>query len=71
MAFDKSCFLVIGAYGGIGSVVCKILKKSNANLLIAGRDSSRLEAFSNELSCSSFTLDASDFSQMDSLIELP
>lgn len=69
MAFDNSSFLVIGAYGGIGSVVCKILKKNNANLIIAGRDSSRLEAFSNELGCSSFTLDASDFSQMDSLVE--
>ena len=29
MAFDNSCFLIIGAYGGIGSVVCKILKINN------------------------------------------
>ena len=35
MAFDNSCFLVIGAYGGIGSVVCKILKKTqNAQRLL-------------------------------------
>ena len=69
MPFSNSSFIVIGAYGGIGSVVSKTLKANGANLLLAGKDSSKLEALSNELNTSYFNLDASDFSQVDSLIE--
>jgi len=69
MSFSNSSIIVIGAYGGIGSVVSKILKDNGANLLLAGKDSSKLEALSNELNTSFFNLDASDFSQVDSLIE--
>lgn len=69
MALDNASFLVVGAYGGIGSSICKMLKSSKANLLIAGKDSSKLENLSLDLDCAHFALDASDFSQMDALIE--
>ncbi len=69
MSFSNSSFIVIGAYGGIGSVVSKILKENGANLLLAGKDASKLEALSNDLNTPFFNLDASDFSQVDSLIE--
>ena len=69
MSFSNSSFIVIGAYGGIGSVVSKILKENGANLLLAGKDASKLEALSNDLNAPFFNLDASDFSQVDSLIE--
>ena len=69
MSFSNSSFIVIGAYGGIGSVVSKTLKENGANLLLAGKDPSKLEVLSNELNTPFFNLDASDFSQVDSLIE--
>ena len=69
MSFSNSSFIVIGAYGGIGSVVSKTLKENGANLLLAGKDPSKLEVLSNELNSPFFSLDASDFSQVDSLIE--
>ena len=69
MSFSNYSFIVIGAYGGIGSVVSKILKENGANLLLAGKDASKLEALSNDLNAPFFNLDASDFSQVDSLIE--
>jgi len=69
MAFANSSFLIVGAYSGIGSTVCDLLKKNGAKLLLAGKDSGKLEALANELDSPFFVLDASDFSQMDSLIE--
>jgi len=69
MAFANCSFLIIGAYSGIGSTVCHSLNHNGARLLIAGRDSVKLETLANDLGCPFFVMDASDFSQMDSLME--
>lgn len=69
MSFVDSSFVIIGAYSGIGSSVCRLLKQNGAKLLLAGKDINKLEPLANELDSPFFIVDASDFSQMDSLIE--
>ncbi|NBR05975.1 MAG: SDR family oxidoreductase [Planctomycetes bacterium] len=69
MRLSNSSYLIIGAYGGIGSTVCHLLKENGANCILAGSDIIKLQALSNQLSSPFFALDASDFSQMDSLFE--
>lgn len=52
--------LVVGATGGIGAETVKLLKSSQANLFITGRDSAKLEQLAKEHSIPSnqvFTMD--------------
>lgn len=69
MAFINSSYLVIGAYSGIGHAVCKSLIQNGASVLLAGKDTGKLENVASFLESPFFSLDASDFTQMDSLVE--
>ena len=51
-------FVVLGAYGGIGEVLCRRLARRGANLLVAGRDPERLARLAAGVGGEAFTLDA-------------
>lgn len=44
-----STFVIVGATGGIGSEVCRTLAAAGANLVLAARDSARLESLAADL----------------------
>jgi len=42
-------FLLVGGYGGIGTALARTLANDGANVIIAGRDTSKAEALASEL----------------------
>lgn len=48
-SMPRPSYVIVGATGGIGSELCRRLAKSGTNLLLAARDSNRLNALSEEL----------------------
>jgi len=64
--------VVVGATGGIGSAVAHKLASSGATLVLAARDSSRLDALAGELSTTkvlSVPTDITDLSQVETLMQ--
>lgn len=56
MAFINSSYLVIGAYSGIGHAVCKSLIQNGASVLLAGKDTGKLENVASFLESPFFLL---------------
>jgi NAD(P)-dependent dehydrogenase (short-subunit alcohol dehydrogenase family) len=65
----KQCYVVFGAYGGIGSALCHRLANQSAHLLLAGRDQVRLASLAAELGAESFCLDACNLLQVESCMK--
>jgi NADP-dependent 3-hydroxy acid dehydrogenase YdfG len=64
--------VIVGATGGIGSAVAHKLASSGATLVLAARDSSRLDALAGELSTTkvlSVPTDITDLSQVETLMQ--
>jgi 3-oxoacyl-[acyl-carrier protein] reductase len=51
-------YVVLGAYGGIGSALSRRLVQRGARLLVAGRDRGRVEALARELAVEGLVVDA-------------
>ena len=62
-------YVIFGATGGIGSVLCEKLHASGAKFLLAGRDESKLAALAECFDAKYFVLDARNFEQVDRCIE--
>ncbi|NYF91528.1 SDR family NAD(P)-dependent oxidoreductase [Tunturibacter empetritectus] len=62
----SNSYVVFGAYGGVGSALCRRLANKGAALLLAGRDEVRLASLAAELCAKFFTLDATSLRQVDS-----
>src|SRR5271166_2964438 len=62
-------YVVFGAYGGVGSALCRRLAKRGANLLLAGRDGARLASLAAELGAQTFPVDATNLRQVESCIK--
>ena len=60
----KPGYLVLGAYGGIGSEVCRLLRP-RASLLLAGRNAQKLEELGKELNSPWRVVDATSFGDME------
>ena len=63
--------VVVGATGGIGSAVARKLADAGARLVLAARDSSKLDALASELSATEVLCvptDITDLSQVETLI---
>ena len=58
-------YVVFGAYGGIGSTLCRRLARKGAKLLLAGRDEKRLSRLATELGAETFCLDAVNLQQVE------
>ena len=67
---ETPAFIVLGATGGIGSVLCRALSESGARLGIAARNAERLDALSTEIdAAASATLDATSFDEVDNFVK--
>ena len=62
--------LVIGAAGGIGSSLVRMLVADGASVYLAGRDAIRLQAVAGEVGMPFGTVDASDPDQVDACADL-
>jgi NAD(P)-dependent dehydrogenase (short-subunit alcohol dehydrogenase family) len=62
-------YVVFGAYGGVGSALCRRLANKGANLLLAGRDEARLASLAAELGTQTFPVDATNLRQVESCVK--
>jgi len=62
-------YVILGAYGGIGSALSRRLAKKRAHLLLGGRDEVRLASLAAELGAEAFCLDASNLRQVESCMK--
>lgn len=62
-------YVVVGAYGGIGSALSRRLAKNGADLLLAGRDEVRLACLAAELGAQTFVLDAINPKQVEACLK--
>jgi len=58
-------YVVLGATGGVGSVLCERLVASGAQLVLGGRDGQRLEQLAQRTGSHPFTLDATVPTQVE------
>jgi len=65
----KKSYVVFGAYGGIGSALCRRLAQAGARLLLAGRDEVRLATLAAEVGAETFSLDACNLKQVESCVK--
>jgi len=49
LPFQDKVIVVIGAAGGIGAALCRLLAAEGARLMLGGRDAGRLQALADEL----------------------
>ncbi len=66
---QNSSYVVLGASGGIGSALCRRLKRIGAKVMAAGRDEAKLVELSKELGCDYHVLDARNFDDVDGCFE--
>ena len=62
-------YVVFGAYGGVGSALCRRLAKKGAKLLLAGRDEARLASLAAELGAQTFPVDATNLRHVESCVK--
>jgi len=60
--------LIFGASGGIGTAVCRRLAASGATVALASRPSERLDELARDLDAPKWELDASDPTQIESVV---
>ena len=61
-------FVILGAYGGIGTALARTLSARGDQLLLAGRDASRLGTLATELGASHAVADATDSASIETAI---
>lgn len=61
-------YVVLGATGGIGENLSRRLASRGARLVLAGRDSKRLQPLADELQAVAFLLDATRFEEVDACV---
>lgn len=62
------CYVIFGATGGIGSALSRILAGSGAKLVLAARDTDRLNALASELGSTACPTDATQFDAVETCI---
>lgn len=55
---NRPVYVVLGAYGGIGTALCRELSAAGATIVAAGRDAARLSALAAETGAETAVLDA-------------
>ncbi|MGK0363867.1 MAG: NADP-dependent 3-hydroxy acid dehydrogenase YdfG [Saprospiraceae bacterium] len=61
--------IIIGATGGIGEEVAKMMKSSKANLFLTGRDEAKLKTLADKTGAKSYVLDISDENAVNAVAE--
>lgn len=62
-------YIVIGATGGIGSEVCRLLAADGAQVVMGARGEGKLNALADELGGEAFPLDATIFEEVQALVK--
>ncbi|MGA7576062.1 MAG: SDR family oxidoreductase [Terriglobales bacterium] len=65
----SSSYVIFGAYGGIGSALCRRLVRKGAKLVLAGRDEVRLAGLAAELGADTVCLDACNLRQVETCLK--
>jgi NAD(P)-dependent dehydrogenase (short-subunit alcohol dehydrogenase family) len=60
--------IIVGATGGIGLAVCKLLAESGGEAFLIGRSSDKLKALSDQYGWGYAVADGSDWSQLDAVV---
>jgi NAD(P)-dependent dehydrogenase (short-subunit alcohol dehydrogenase family) len=60
--------IVIGAYGGIGREVCRMIDAAHGTAFLVGRDSDALHALSNQYGWPSAIADATDWDSLETAV---
>ena len=71
MSFENTNIVIIGAAGGIGSALARMLQQRGARLLLIGRDAVRLGVLGQELGMPAKALDASRVADLEQAITEP
>lgn len=66
---DKPVYVVLGATGGVGSVLCQSLAEKGAHVLAAARNQEKLELLANKTGISPFLIDATNPNSIDAAIK--
>ncbi|MCC9657907.1 SDR family NAD(P)-dependent oxidoreductase [Rhodopirellula halodulae] len=66
---SSSSYLVVGAGGGIGTALCRHLVAAGHQVMLSGRDESRLQTLSQELGQPYLACDATDWDQLSSVVD--
>ncbi|MFY9224829.1 MAG: SDR family NAD(P)-dependent oxidoreductase [Blastocatellia bacterium] len=66
---DKPVYVVLGATGGIGSVLCQNLAEKGARVLAAARNQEKLELLANKTGISPFLMEATNPNSIDRAIK--
>ncbi len=61
-------YVILGAYGGVGSALARLLAGKGSHLLLVGRDSQRLRTLGEELNTSVALADATDSAAVEAAI---
>lgn len=69
MNTSQKVVLVLGANGGLGSAVCRLLAKSDYKVICAGRNKQAITELAEELGTFAIACDATDFASMASCFE--
>ena len=67
-ASDAPVYLVLGAYGGVGSALVERLQSGGARLIIAGRDKDRLNSLAESSKAHPVLVDACNYDQVQEAI---
>jgi short subunit dehydrogenase-like uncharacterized protein len=62
-------FLIYGAYGYTGQLICDLAKAEGLNFTVAGRNQQKVDEFAERLSVKGVSFDLSDKETLDSLLE--
>ena len=65
MSFQRCRFVIIGAAGGIGSALSRMLKSQGAEPILLGRSAPKLELLGSELGAPTQVLDASKAEELE------
>ncbi|AXC09852.1 Dehydrogenases with different specificities (related to short-chain alcohol dehydrogenases) [Acidisarcina polymorpha] len=65
---EPLAYVILGAYGGIGSELARQLAQKGAKLLLVGRDEARLAALTSELGASYAVAEATSSAQIEASI---
>ncbi|MFP4323123.1 MAG: SDR family NAD(P)-dependent oxidoreductase, partial [Anaerolineales bacterium] len=66
---QPSTYVIIGATGGIGSVLTRQLAAQGAQLIIGARDAEKLTALADETHATPHPLDATDIDTIEGIVK--
>lgn len=68
MQGTRPVFVILGATGGIGAELSRRLAANGARLVLGARDEQRVSALASELHAAAFTLDATQFAEVEACV---